>query len=73
MMDSDIEWVEYDHDPGYIHALVDGHALGHVRLASSGWYAKHGTVTRMKLGLSSEFEAKEELRKMIAEHQRLMS
>jgi hypothetical protein len=64
-----IEWTEYDHDPGYFHAVVDGVALGHISFASSGWYAKHGTVTRMKLGLPDRAAAEAELEKMILEYE----
>lgn len=64
-----IEWTEYDHDPGYIYAVVDGAALGHIRCDSAGWYAKHGTVTRMKLGLPDRAAAEAELEKMILEYE----
>jgi hypothetical protein len=64
-----IEWTEYDHDPGYFHAVVNEAALGHVSFAASGWYAKHGTVARMKLGLPDRATAEAELEKMILEYE----
>lgn len=60
-----ITWTRYDFAQHVIYADVDGVSVGYVGRSADGWYAKHGTVTRMVRGLATEDEAKAALVRMI--------
>lgn len=43
-----ITWIPHSDDPSTIHACDEwGVVLGYIRPCAGGWYAKHGTVTRI--------------------------
>lgn len=60
-----ITWTRHDYAPHVIYIDVDGVSVGYVGRNTDGWYAKHGTVTRMVRGLATEDNARAALVRMV--------